>query len=121
VSRGRGFYVQTAAGIHIPGGPGPDALRVPGETRCQVPVEQNPLEPTQFRACGHRFFPHEDHRVRERHVSRCSRENHEVLMRYLRTRRPEIMQAWDPELERWVAQNKDALVEGRKRLGGGVA
>jgi hypothetical protein len=113
------IYVQTPAGVHVPGGADPRSLVVPGlQARCQVPVEE--VAPTRFRVCGHPFFEHEDHRVRERHVSRCSRENHEVLMKYLRTRRPEVMKPWDTELADWVSQHKQALVEGRMKLGGGA-
>lgn len=104
------FYVQTASGLHLRGLTG----------KCRNPVAVDPENETLFEFCNHPFFEHEGQRAIDYHVSRCSREHHEMIVRYLRTRRPEVMQAWDKDLERWVSRHRDELVEGRKKLGGGV-
>lgn len=102
------LYVQTASGIHLPG------VRV----RCRVPTGKD--EFGQWVLCGHPTFEREGPRAEAAHNAECVKRNHEHIVAWMRQRHPDVMKAWDPELARWVAEHKDALIEGRKRLGGGV-
>lgn len=54
----------------------------------------------------------------ERHVVECSKR-HEDELRDLsvRERVPWLTGPLDPELDEWIRDNRDAVVEGRKRFG----
>lgn len=101
-------YVQTASGIHLPG------VRV----RCRIPTGRNEFGEWEF--CGHPTFERESLQAEANHNAKCTRENHEHLVAYARQRHPESMRPWDTELAEWVGENRDALIEGRKKLGGGA-
>lgn len=102
------LYVQTASGIHVPG------VRV----RCRIPTGKNELGEWVF--CGHPTFERDHLRADERHQAECAKANHEHIVAWMRQRHPDALKPWDPELSKWVADNREPLIEGRKKLGGGV-
>jgi hypothetical protein len=76
--------------------------------RCRVPVGDGKL-------CGHPFFEGEE-RAMAAHVAKCCREHHDIIVGERERRHPDIMLPWDRELDRWVKENRDAILEGRKRI-----
>lgn len=80
--------------------------------RCRVPTAPG-------ETCGHLFFKGEEHKIAP-HMARCVARNHDAIVAFKEKAHPEIMKPWDKDLDRWVSRNRDALIEGRKKLGGGV-
>lgn len=90
-----------------------NGIFLPGEHRtldCLVP------------GCGARFL--EDQRRRwELHCIRCSEEHQERLWaQSMRRRAPDLFDEHDPRyngdlvLQRWIKDNRDAVIEGRKKI-----
>jgi hypothetical protein len=102
------LYVQTASGIHLPN----------VASRCRIPTGRNELG--EWVICGHPTFDREGPRAEAAHNAECTRRNHEHIVEYMRQRHPDVMKPWDTELAAWVGENADALIEGRKKLGGGA-
>lgn len=76
--------------------------------RCKVPTPEGP--------CGHPLREGENRTAFERHVADCARRNAEHIMRERERSHPSIMNPWDEDLDRWVKENRDALLEGRKKI-----
>jgi hypothetical protein len=69
--------------------------------------------------CGKQFTD-EEYRAFRQHVTRCAKVHlPEIQGRSKRVRMPGLYgpDAFDPEAEKWVRENRQALIEGRKRLG----
>jgi hypothetical protein len=73
---------------------------------CRVMTKDGP--------CGTLFFPGEE-RKQGQHAATCAAENHEYLVAYLRTRRPDIMKPWDTEYAEWIDRHRKPLLEGRMK------
>lgn len=77
--------------------------------RCRVPTPEGP--------CGHPRYETESVESFERgHVIPCLRANHDTIMAERARQHPAIMDAWDPELEKWITKHGAAILEGRKRV-----
>jgi uncharacterized C2H2 Zn-finger protein len=62
--------------------------------------------------CGTLFY---DRTKWLRHVARCSVQHESAINAYRKRTHPDIMRAWDPELEAWMAQNARAVLEGKMK------
>ena len=91
------LYIATRAGIHEHAPIGV----------CRVPTKDG--------ICGKPFFPGEE-RAQATHAANCARENAEYVQAYLDQKRPDVMKAWDPELESWVKQHSSAILSGRMKI-----
>lgn len=60
--------------------------------------------------------PFFDERERRNHVATCATKHASAINAYRNRTHPEIMRPWDPELEKWMSSNKDAVLSGRKRV-----
>jgi hypothetical protein len=65
--------------------------------------------------CGHPFYEGEE-RARERHVAECCKRNHDAIVAFREKQHPDVLRPWDPELERWIAEHRDEVLEGRKSI-----
>lgn len=89
----------------------------PPKWRCSVIVGTD--EGGAAKLCG-TPFTEDEHREYQRHVTACARQHlPEIQAQSKRVRLPGFFgpDAFDPEAEKWVRQNRQALIEGRKRLG----
>lgn len=73
---------------------------------CRVPAGDG-------RFCGQPFYEGEE-RAYQRHVSKCAEENAEYIAMYREQRQPASGEKSD--MEQWVEDNRDLLIEGRKKL-----
>lgn len=111
------------ADLWLPDGPGgwqkfrkrtpADARRAPTRDRevisiCRVPVN------AEGRVCGKRFYTGEE-KAAEVHTVRCARRHTDAIMAFRERSHPSIMKPWDPEYAAWLAQHKQAVLEGRMR------
>jgi hypothetical protein len=96
VAGGHILYVPPAHAIHNTGPYG----------RCLVVVNADGDQ------CGH---PCMSQRELVSHTSECARRHASAINAYRKRTHPDIMRAWDPELEEWFAKHKDAVLEGRKK------
>lgn len=94
---GRALYLPTSSRLHneVPVG------------RCDTIVTAD------GDVCGTVFF---DRTKWLRHVANCARQHASAIHAYRRRQHPEIMNAWDPELEAWMRQHADAVLRGAKRV-----
>jgi hypothetical protein len=92
------LYIATRSGIHEHAPIGV----------CRVPTKEG-------RVCGKPFFPGEE-RAQANHAAACARENAEYVQAYLDRLRPDVMKPWDTELDAWVGQHRQALIEGRMKI-----
>jgi hypothetical protein len=99
----RGLWIPPSATIH----------RQKPIGRCRVPVND------EGKPCNHPFFPGEE-RAMTTHIAACTKRHLDVIHRYRQRTHPDIMRPWDGELKAWVDKHSEAILEGRKRLGGGV-
>lgn len=72
--------------------------------------------------CGAVFYDGEE-RAYERHCIGCAERNHtKVVAQSVRHRAPDLFDELHPSyngdlaLQRWIARNRDAVIEGRKKL-----
>jgi hypothetical protein len=93
-----GLYIASGSSIH----------QEEVVDRCRVPTPEGP--------CAHPFFANEPVSKREAHIVECCRRHHDTIMEARAQQHPAIMDAWDPELEAWVNQHAQALIEGRMRV-----
>lgn len=93
-----GLFVSTGSRIH----------RKAVVDRCRVPTPEGP--------CGHPFFEDESQSKREAHLVDCCRRNTDTIMAERERQHPAIMEPWDTELDRWIAQHRREIIEGRKRI-----
>lgn len=97
--RRTGLVVPVSAAIH----------NSPVVDRCIVPTPEGP--------CGHPLREGENRRVWEtEHVAKCAQRNAELIMQERERQHPSILNPWDEDLDRWVKKNRDALLEGRKKI-----
>ena len=92
------LYIATRSGIHEH-----EPIGI-----CRVPTKEG-------RICGHKFYPGEE-RAQANHAANCARENHEYVVAYMKQRHPDVMKPWDTELDKWVGQHRQALIEGRMQI-----
>lgn len=76
-------------------------------SRCRIPTKDGP--------CGATFFVGQE-LVVARHAAVCAPRNQEYIVAAREAIHPEIMQPWDKDLDRWVTDHKDAILEGRKTI-----
>lgn len=62
--------------------------------------------------CGHPSYT-----IREAlsHSSSCAKRHESAIRAYRNRTHPEMMRAWDPELEAWFSKHKRAVLEGRMK------
>lgn len=95
---------QTLSGLVIPSHA--QIHDIPPKYVCRVPAEDGLL-------CGKPFWEGEE-RAFEKHVVACAQENAGAIERYRAKRAP--ISGEKSDLEQWVDENKDLLIEGRKKL-----
>jgi hypothetical protein len=66
--------------------------------------------------CGHRFYEDESQSKIEAHVVECSARHASAIHAYRQRTHPDIMRAWDPELEQYVAEHREELIRGDLRM-----
>lgn len=94
---GRALFLPTSSRLH----------KRPVIGRCAVIVTGD------GDVCGTPFFSLEE---KIGHVTDCARKHASAIHAYRRRQHPEIMNAWDPELEAWMRQHADAVLRGAKRV-----
>lgn len=99
----------TAHGIYLP--PAYAIHAKQPVTRCKVIVS------VDGEVCGHPIFEGERP---EQHIVPCARRHEEHIRAYRDRTHPEIMRAWDKDLEGWIGRHRQEILDGRKKLGGGV-
>lgn len=78
---------------------------------CDIPVHFD-HDAGELRKCGARFVKGQE-RLAERHHAECAVEHADVIERFIRTRRPAIMDPQDVEYAKWLTDNKRLIAEGR--------
>jgi hypothetical protein len=96
------IYVSTGSRIH----------RKPVIDRCKIPVQDG----DGLRMCGHPRFEGEEEMRFVRHVAQHAQEAHDLIVAMREQQHPEIMRPWDTELDKWIAQHRRALIEGRMQI-----
>lgn len=80
-------------------------------SRCDIPIRFNP-ETGDLATCGERFVKGDERRA-ERHHATCAVKHEDVIRAYLAVRHPAIMEPQDAEYAKWLADNREAIMEGR--------
>lgn len=70
--------------------------------RCRVPTADG--------LCGHLSYTQSE---ADYHAAKCAREHHDEIVAAIRSKRPEGLQAWDPEHAAWQKAHADELLRGR--------
>jgi hypothetical protein len=97
--RGPTIFIPTSARLH-----GKEPIYV-----CRV------ITSAEGDTCGKPFYEGEE-RTRDFHVANCAKQNHDAIMAFRNRSHPEIMRPWDPELEKWISDNRTAILEDRKSI-----
>lgn len=95
---------QTESGLVIPSHN--QIHDIPPKYVCRVPAEDG-------RLCGKPFWPGEE-RAYENHVAQCAQDNAAAIQRFREARAP--ISGEKSDMEEWVEENRDLLIEGRKKL-----
>lgn len=94
---GRALFIPTSARLH----------QKPVIGACSVVVT------AEGDVCGTPFF---DLREKISHVTECAKKHASAINAYRLRTHPDIMRAWDPELEAWITKHREAILDGRKRV-----